>query len=57
MLGPLLPLRVRVSGLLVLGGSRVTIARAVDVDDAAVEAVLRVRAWCPTGSTRAGCRT
>ena len=47
VLGPLLPLRVRVSGLLVLGGSRVTIARAVDVDDTAVDAVLRVRALVP----------
>jgi hypothetical protein len=47
VLGPLLPLRVRVSGLLVLGGSWVTIARAVDVDDTAVGAVLRVRALVP----------
>ena len=47
VLGPLLPVRVRVSGLLVLGGSRVTLARAVDVDDAAVDAVLRVRALVP----------
>jgi 2'-5' RNA ligase superfamily protein len=47
VLGPLLPLRVRASGLLVLGGSRVTLARAVDVDDTAVDAVLRVRALVP----------
>ena len=47
VLGPLLPLRVRVSGLLVLGGSRVTLARAVDVDDAAVDAVLTVRSLVP----------
>jgi 2'-5' RNA ligase superfamily len=47
VLVPRLPLRVRVSGLLVLGGSRVTLARAVDVDDAAVDAVLRVRSLVP----------
>ncbi|MFL6079597.1 MAG: 2'-5' RNA ligase family protein [Ornithinibacter sp.] len=47
VLGPLLPLPVRVSGLLLLGGSRVTIARAVDVDDGAVDAVLRLRALVP----------
>ena len=47
VLGPLLPLRVRVSGVLLLGGSRVTIARAVDVDDTAVAAVLRLRALVP----------
>ena len=46
-LGPLLPVRVRVSGLLVLGGSRVTLARAVDVDDAALRAVLDVRSRVP----------
>jgi hypothetical protein len=47
VLGPLLPMRVRVSGLLVLGGSRVTLARAVDVDDAALRAVLDVRDRVP----------
>jgi hypothetical protein len=47
VLVPLLPLRVRASGLLVLGGSRVTLARAVDVDDEAAHAVLRVRSLVP----------
>ncbi len=47
VLGPLLPIPVRVSGLLVLGGSRVTLARAVDVDDAALRAVLDVRSRVP----------
>jgi hypothetical protein len=47
LLGPLLPLRVRASGLLLLGGARVTLARAVDVDDDAVRAVLEVRATVP----------
>jgi hypothetical protein len=44
LLGPLLPCTVRASGLLVLGGSRVTLARAVDVDDDLLRAVLDVRA-------------
>ncbi len=47
VLGPMLPIRVRVCGLLVLGGSRVTLARAVDVDDAALRAVLDVRSRVP----------
>ncbi|HEU5240681.1 MAG TPA: hypothetical protein VFU25_01590 [Ornithinibacter sp.] len=47
LLGPLLPIRVRACGLLVLGGSRVTLARAVDVDDAALRAVLDVRSRVP----------
>ncbi len=47
LLGPLLPLRVRVSGLLLLGGGRVTLAHAVDVDDAALVAVLEVRSHVP----------
>ncbi|WP_377642593.1 hypothetical protein [Oryzobacter terrae] len=46
-LGPLLPLTVRVSGLLLLGGSRVTLARAVDVDDDTLRAVLDVRSTVP----------
>lgn len=41
---PLLPVRVRVAGVLLLGGARVTIARAIDVDDALLDAVLRLRA-------------
>ena len=47
LLGPLLPVRVRACGLLVLGGSRVTLARAVDVDDATLRAVLEVRSRVP----------
>ena len=47
VLGELLPIPVRVSGLLLLGGSRVTLARAVDVDDAALRAVLDVRSRVP----------
>jgi hypothetical protein len=44
LVGPLLPIRVRVAGVLLLGGSRVTVARALDVDDAVLDAVLRLRA-------------
>lgn len=56
LLGPLLPIRVRATGLLLLGGARLTVARAVDVDDAVVAAVLALRrgvrdlphrAWLP----------
>ena len=43
LLGPLLPVRARVSGLLLLGGARLTVARALDVDDAVVAAVLDLR--------------
>jgi hypothetical protein len=43
-LEPLLPLTVRTSGLLVLGGRKITVARVVDVDDALMAAVLRIRA-------------
>jgi hypothetical protein len=46
-LGPLLPVRARLSGLLLLGGHRVTLARAVDVDDDALRAVLAVRGLVP----------
>ncbi|MEI5674037.1 MULTISPECIES: 2'-5' RNA ligase family protein [unclassified Nocardioides] len=44
LVGPLLPVRVRVAGVLLLGGSRVTVARALDVDDALLSAVLGLRA-------------
>lgn len=47
LLGPLMPVRVRASGLLLLGGTRPTLARAVDVDDAVVAAVLAVRRLVP----------
>jgi hypothetical protein len=43
LIGPLLPLRVRASGLLLLGGRQVTVARAVDVPDELLAAVLEVR--------------
>src|SRR6478609_7648979 len=33
LLEPLLPVRARVSGLLLLGGTRLTVARALDVAD------------------------
>lgn len=44
LLGPLLPLPVRTSGLAVFGGERLTIARVVDVDDEVMRAVLDLRA-------------
>lgn len=44
VLGPVLPARVRATGLLLIGGQRVTVARALDVDDALVAAVLQLRA-------------
>jgi hypothetical protein len=47
LLGPLLPVRARLSGLLLLGGARLTVARAVDVDDAVVAAVLALRHGVP----------
>ncbi|MDR7252228.1 hypothetical protein J2X46_001204 [Nocardioides sp. BE266] len=43
LLGPLLPIEVRVAGVALLGGSRVTVARLVDVPDAVVRAVLDLR--------------
>jgi hypothetical protein len=46
-LGSLLPIPARAAGLLLLGGSRVTIARAVDIDDDAVRRVLAVRVQVP----------
>ena len=44
VLALLLPLTVRTSGLLLLGARKLTVARVVDVDDALVAAVLRIRA-------------
>jgi hypothetical protein len=44
---PLLPVAVRAAGLLVLGGRQVTIARAVDVPDALLAAVLELRSHVP----------
>lgn len=46
-LGSLLPVRVRAAGLLLLGGERLTIARAVDVDDDVVRRALAVRVQVP----------
>ncbi|MFB9311993.1 2'-5' RNA ligase family protein [Nocardioides plantarum] len=44
LIGPLLPIEVRASGLAVFGGERLTLARVVDVDDAVLRAVLDLRA-------------
>jgi hypothetical protein len=46
-LGALLPVRARAAGLLLLGGERLTIARAVDIDDDVVRRVLAVRVQVP----------
>lgn len=46
-LGSLLPVRARAAGLLLLGGERLTIARAVDIDDDVVRRVLAVRVQVP----------
>lgn len=46
-LGSLLPVRARAAGLLLLGGERVTVARAVDIDDDVVRRVLAVRVQVP----------
>jgi hypothetical protein len=46
-LGSLLPIRARAAGILVLGGERVTLARAVDIDDDVVRRVLAVRVQVP----------
>ena len=43
-LAALLPVPVRTSGLLLLGARKLTLARVIDVDDALVAAVLRIRA-------------
>ncbi len=45
--GPLLPVEVRASGLLLFGRHRFTVARALDVPDALVAAVLALRAVTP----------
>jgi hypothetical protein len=44
LLGPVLPVRVRVAGLAVLGGPKVTVARLLDVPDVLTRAVLDLRA-------------
>ncbi len=46
-LGSLLPVRARTAGLLLLGGDRLTIARAVDIDDDVVRRALAVRVQVP----------
>ncbi|WP_127480935.1 hypothetical protein [Nocardioides pantholopis] len=46
-LGSLLPVRARAAGLLLLGGQRLTLARAVDLDDDVVRRVLAVRVQVP----------
>ena len=46
-LGSMLPIRARAAGILLLGGSRVTVARAVDIDDDVVRRVLAVRVQVP----------
>lgn len=44
LLGPLLPTEVRVAGIGLLGGARVTLVRLVDAPDPLVRAVLELRA-------------
>lgn len=46
-LGALLPIRARAAGLLLLGGERLTVARAVDIDDDVVRRALAVRVQVP----------
>ncbi len=46
-LGSLLPIRARAAGLLLLGGERLTVARAVDIDDDVVRRALAVRVQVP----------
>ncbi len=43
LLGPLLPIGVRASGLAVFGRDRLTVARVVDVEDPVLRAVLDLR--------------
>lgn len=47
LLGPLLPVRARLHGLLVLGGERVTLARGVEIEDAVAADVLALRQGVP----------
>lgn len=47
VLGPLLPVRVRAAGVVLFGRHRLTVARAVDVPDALVAAVLALREVTP----------
>ena len=44
VLGPLLPARVRMAGLALLGGPKVTVARLLDVPEPLTRAVLELRA-------------
>jgi hypothetical protein len=46
-LGSLLPVRARAAGLLLLGGERLTVARALDLEDDVVRRVLAVRVQVP----------
>lgn len=46
-LGALLPVRARAAGLLLLGGERLTVARAVDIEDDVVRRALAVRVQVP----------
>ena len=46
-LGGTLPVRARAAGVLLLGGERLTVARAVDLDDDVVRKVLAVRVQVP----------
>jgi len=50
--GPLLPARVRVGGVLLLGQERVVLARHVQVDEALLGAYLRVTAAAGQGAPR-----
>ena len=46
-LGSLLPVRARASGLLLLGGQQLAVARALDLDDDVVRRALAVRVQVP----------
>lgn len=47
LVAPLLPVEVRPAGIALLGGSRVSLVRLVDVPDALVRAVLDLRSLVP----------